>query len=122
MRTEALWCVCNATEGKNTQFVRSMVSSGGIEMFSKALDPANDAHWLCIALEGVSNALAAGAGPPVRRGVGSAASTNRWAAKLEECGGVDRVEELQKHPDVGVYERALLLLESFFDVADAEAK
>mmetsp|Transcript_5110 Transcript_5110/g.18412 ORF Transcript_5110/g.18412 Transcript_5110/m.18412 type:complete len:158 (-) Transcript_5110:1898-2371(-) len=118
VRKEALWVVCNATEGKATAHMRSLVSAGAIEALAGTLDIKNPPTWLCVALEGMSNILAAGAGPPIRGKRGAATAANRWLGKLEACGGLERVEALQKHADVGVYERALLLLATFFDVSD----
>jgi len=34
--------------------------------------------------------------------------------KLEECGGLDRLEELQAHPNIHIYQRTIKIIEQFF--------
>lgn len=45
---------------------------------------------------------------------------NKFALMLEMCGGVDKLEALQTHKNNQVYERALRLLENYFNLDTAE--
>ena len=39
---------------------------------------------------------------------------------LEECGGVDKLEQLQNHKNENIYNRVLKLLEKHFEVDEVE--
>lgn len=44
----------------------------------------------------------------------------RFNIRLERCGGLDKIESLQTHPDDAVYEKAYNLLTTYFEVETVE--
>lgn len=63
-----------------------------------------------VALEGLDNILRA------TKDTGSKA----YNELIEECGGLDKIEALQRHENDEVYKRALQLLKDYFEDADQE--
>ena len=41
---------------------------------------------------------------------------------VDEANGLDKIEELQNHSNREIYEKAVNILETFFDVEDGEAE
>ena len=69
-----------------------------------------------MALEGLENFLKVG-----KLHFPDEAGENKFAIMLELCGGVDRIEALQTHKNHEVYERALRLLETYYNVDNGDA-
>ncbi len=64
-----------------------------------------EAKIVQISLDALTNMLAAGDLPD---------GTNPCCGVLEECGGLDVIEELQQHENMSVYEKAQAIIERFF--------
>ncbi len=64
-----------------------------------------------MAMEGIENILKAG-----KLHFMNSNGENLFALQLEMCGGVDKLEELQLHKNHAVYERAVRMLEEYFNV------
>lgn len=45
---------------------------------------------------------------------------NQMATYIMECGGMERIEQLQMHDNNNIYNKALKLLERYFGVEDEE--
>lgn len=69
----------------------------------------NEARVLAVALEGLENILRAGQDHFVKLG-----SENKFALQVENDGGLELIEQLQMHPNHQIYQRALKILENFF--------
>ena len=41
---------------------------------------------------------------------------------IDEAEGLDKIEELQNHSHEDIYDKAVLILETYFDVEDGEAE
>eukprot|EP01093_Parvamoeba_rugata_P019473 TRINITY_DN879_c0_g1_i1.p3 TRINITY_DN879_c0_g1~~TRINITY_DN879_c0_g1_i1.p3 ORF type:complete len:140 (-),score=4.32 TRINITY_DN879_c0_g1_i1:41-460(-) len=48
------------------------------------------------------------------------ASENRVALQLEECGGLDTIEDLQNHSEEDIYKQSVRIIENYFGEDDAE--
>ena len=48
--------------------------------------------------------------------------TNPFAAIIDEAEGTDKIEQLQSHENEEIYEKAVSILETFFDVEDGEVE
>lgn len=73
-----------------------------------------DAKVINVALEAIDNILAAGV-PHASAHNG----TNPYAQIIEECGGIDKLESLQRHDNQAIYQRAFDILKTYFDAVDA---
>lgn len=47
---------------------------------------------------------------------------NPYAQLIDEADGLDRIEHLQNHAHENIYEKAVSILETFFDVEDGEVE
>ena len=50
----------------------------------------------------------------------NADGTNPFVAVVEMCGGVDKIEDLQRHENHKIYDMAVRILETYFGVDDDE--
>mmetsp|Transcript_68665 Transcript_68665/g.183282 ORF Transcript_68665/g.183282 Transcript_68665/m.183282 type:complete len:82 (-) Transcript_68665:361-606(-) len=48
------------------------------------------------------------------------ADSNPFVPVVEMCGGVDRIEELQRHENHKIYDMAVKILETYFGVDEEE--
>lgn len=109
VKKEAAWAVANMTTTATPEVVCKVVDAGAIEPLVNLLD-VKDAKIITVALEAVESILKTG------RKCG-----RDFALVLEECGGIDMLENLQQHESVKIYEKTLKILETFFsDDDDAE--
>lgn len=102
---EAAWAVTNLTSGGSVQQIVFLCQSGALKPFCDLLDVA-DEKLLCVVMDGLANIL-------------SAASKHGEADKvcimIEECEGLDKIENLQNHENEMVYKKALDIIEGFFN-------
>ncbi|EEQ98347.1 hypothetical protein Pmar_PMAR013696 [Perkinsus marinus ATCC 50983] len=109
---EAVWVVCNLCAGGTPAQVRYVVEHyKGITATCTVLD-VRDSRMVQVVLEAIEGILKVGC--EVQEETGE--STNRYLEMLEECGGLSRIEELQKNGSKGVYERAASILEGLAGV------
>lgn len=47
---------------------------------------------------------------------------NPYAQQIDEADGLDRIEHLQNHAHENIYEKAVSILETYFDVEDGEVE
>ena len=47
-------------------------------------------------------------------------SVNPYAAAIDEAEGLDKIDHLQNHVEEDIYEKAVSILETYFDVEDGE--
>jgi hypothetical protein len=72
-----------------------------------------EARIIAVALEGLENILSAGQTHYVKLG-----QDNHFALTLENEGGLELIEQLQMHPNHQIYNRALKILEEFYQEED----
>lgn len=92
---------------------RYLVDTGCVPPLVHLLDKP-DVRIVSVALEGIENILKCG-----QRNL-NPDSTNPFVAIVEMCGGVDRIEELQKHENPKIYDMAVKILEKYFGLEDEE--
>ena len=51
-----------------------------------------------------------------------AGGSNPYAQLVDEAEGLDKIEELQNHTNEDIYDKAVNILETFFDVEDGEVE
>ena len=87
-----------------------MVHHSAIPALSSLLN-VGDTKIITVALEGLENILKAGQGK-------SGDINDRIIEIFSECGGLERIEGLQDHANVNVYNRALKILTTYFNAED----
>jgi len=126
VRREAAWAVCNATlaAGGDDALVAGWVQSGVVQALVACLD-SPDVEVVAVALSAMATILASGArlassSTLHSSGAGAGGGANPYAAMVDEHGGVDRLEALQTHGNLAVYERAVSILERYFGAEASE--
>ncbi|XP_030760627.1 importin subunit alpha-1-like [Sitophilus oryzae] len=102
---EAAWAVTNYTSGGSIQQLAKLVEYGAIKPMCNLLN-SKDAKVVCVILDGLNNILSAA------QKMGEA---EKVGILIEECGGLDLIESLQSHDNEKVYEKALNIIENFFN-------
>jgi hypothetical protein len=115
VRKEAAWTVANATSPKIPSQVEYLVRSGCLPPLV-ALLSVPDNKVLLVVLEAFENILAVGAQAADLQG-----GDNAMAAAVQAAGAVPLVESLQHNDNHGVYEKAVKILEKYFE-ASSEAE
>ncbi|CAF1024080.1 unnamed protein product [Rotaria sp. Silwood1] len=113
-RKEAAWAVTNATSGGTPQQIKYIIEQGVIPPLCELLSVI-DAKIIQVALNGLDNIL--------KIGVIESKQTNGqnpYAVMIEECYGLDKIEYLQSHENIEIYQKAFHLIETYFGVDDEE--
>jgi hypothetical protein len=114
IQKEAAWAISNATSGGKDEQIRFLVNQAVIPPMCD-LFMCNDPKITMVVMEGIENILRVGKADAPRFG-----GVNKYAEYVEECGGLDHLEELQKHNNEEIYEKALRILKMYFDPADED--
>lgn len=94
IQKEAVWALCNAASVGTAQDIIYLVSHNAIQALSGLL--ANkDSRLLLIAMEGLRYILAAGTDNATDE-----QGRNGFAVIFDECGGLDKLENLQRHSNM----------------------
>merc|ERR1712066_112360 len=101
---EAAWAVTNLTSGGTVQQIIQLCGEGVLKPFCDLL-VAKDDKTVNVVLDGVSNILATAE---------KLSETDKVAMMIEECGGLDKIEQLQAHENETIYQKALQIIENFF--------
>merc|ERR1719419_2113573 len=116
VKKEAAWAVSNATSGGSAEQIRYLVSVNAIHGLCDLLN-CNDNKIIMVALEGLENILKVGEGDKTRTD-----GRNLFAQKVEECGGLDSLENLQAVESIGeeVYQRLTIIVRKYFGGEDQD--
>ena len=99
IKKEAVWAVCNAASVGKAQDIAYLVQNNAIQALVNLLNQT-DSRLLLIAMEGLRYILAAGAQHYMDE-----QGRNSFAVILDQAGGLDKLEALQKHQNVQVYKK-----------------
>ena len=113
IRKECAWAISNATSGGDDLQIKVLVDSGCVPPLVNLLDKP-DVRIVSVALEGIENILKCGQRSQ------NADGTNPFVAVVEMCGGVDKIEDLQRHENHKICDMAVRILETYFGVDDDE--
>mmetsp|Transcript_2457 Transcript_2457/g.3539 ORF Transcript_2457/g.3539 Transcript_2457/m.3539 type:complete len:108 (-) Transcript_2457:240-563(-) len=69
-----------------------------------------------VALEGIENILRVG----VKESHKYMGNKNKYAEFVEQCGGLDSIEHLQRHDNEEIYNKAVNILQVYFETEDGE--
>mmetsp|Transcript_12468 Transcript_12468/g.22326 ORF Transcript_12468/g.22326 Transcript_12468/m.22326 type:complete len:518 (-) Transcript_12468:116-1669(-) len=114
IKKEAAWAISNATSGGTAEHIQYLVDSGCIPPLCNLLS-VNDQKIVTVALEGLENILKIG---DVQKSMPGGTGQNMYAPLIEAAGGVDKLEDLQGHPDTNIYNKTVSILEVFFDACE----
>lgn len=90
-----------------------MLQYGLLGCFCTLLDNTEDAKNLEVVIEGLNAILKKGREIASQRG-----DENPFMSEFESRGGLEKVQELQKHKATEVYQAALKLMENHYDLED----
>lgn len=107
-RKEAAWAITNATSGGKPEQIRYLVHHGCIQPLCDLLT-VMDMKIVQVALNGLENILRLGEqDAAVHNGI------NPYAVVIEECYGLDKIEFLQSHQNMEIYQKAFDIIERYF--------
>ncbi|XP_017488896.1 PREDICTED: importin subunit alpha-7-like [Rhagoletis zephyria] len=109
VRKEAAWAITNATTGGNQKQIMYIVEAGAIPPLCEFLS-VTDSRMIMVALNGLENILRTG--DQISKTTGS--TENPYAIIVEQCGGVDKIEFLQSHDNVEIYQKVYDIIEKYF--------
>jgi len=101
---EAAWAVTNLTSGGTVQQIIQLCGEGVLKPFCDLL-VAKDDKTVNVVLDGLANILTTAE---------KLGETDKVAMMIEECGGLDKIEQLQAHENETIYQKALQIIETFF--------
>ncbi|KAK8473717.1 hypothetical protein PHAVU_001G224500 [Phaseolus vulgaris] len=105
VKREAVCAIYNVTSKGSYDNVRSLAAVGCIEAVCELLT-CPDPKMVTLCLEGLVNILAVGEADKDENG-------NIFAKRVEECGGLEKIETLQIHDNNEVHTRALWISDLF---------
>ena len=97
IKNDAAWAIVNATSGGTPDQIKYLVTHGCIQPLCDLLSCPN-AQVVTVALKGLENIL----------------KTGSYTARVEEAGGVSKLEDLQRHDDTEICNQAIHMLETYF--------
>lgn len=114
-RKEAAWAITNATSGGSPEQIRYLVQLGCIPPLCELLT-VMDAKIIQVALNGLDNILKLGEVDANANG-----TVNAFAVIIEECYGLDKIEFLQSHDNLDIYQKAFDIVERYFNGEEEDA-
>jgi len=108
VRKEATWVASNIVTGGNDVHVHSLVELGGIDALCSVIDVA-DPKILLVVLDAIDSILR----------VGQKCGRD-YIGFVDECDGLDKIENLQEHVNHDVYEKAVYIIETYYGVEEEE--
>ncbi|RUS23556.1 hypothetical protein BC938DRAFT_474958, partial [Jimgerdemannia flammicorona] len=110
-KKEACWALSNATSGglNKPEQIKYLVSQGCIKPLCDLLT-CMDNKIIQVALDGLENILKVGdlERPNDPDGI------NRYALFIEECGGMEKIHNLQIHDNIEIYKKAYHIIDKYF--------
>lgn len=129
IQRESGWSISNCTALKQPEIIQQVVERKGVEAMCAVLKVKSDVKTIVVLLEGLKNCLEvckdnkldfSASHPQLGRESTSGQEENSISIIIEECGGLDIIEDLQEHTNQHVYELAVEIIERFFQVEDID--
>ncbi|XP_032680395.1 importin subunit alpha-7 isoform X1 [Odontomachus brunneus] len=115
-RKEAAWAITNATNGGTPDQIRYLAMQGCIPPLCDLLT-VMDPKIVQVALNGLENILRLGEqDAPIHNGL------NPYAVLIEECYGLDKIEFLQSHQNMDIYQKAFDIIDRFFGSEEEDTR
>lgn len=109
VKKEVAWIITNCTSGGDVPQMATIVRLGVLPPFCDLLE-GNEPKLLQIVLDGIANILQAA------EKLGEIETVCRM---IEECGGLDKIENLQSHQNESVYLLSFNIIDKYFSSGDA---
>ncbi|QDZ23328.1 subunit alpha of importin [Chloropicon primus] len=110
IKKEAAWAISNATSGGSAQQIRYLASCQCIPPLCELLT-CSDPRIVTVAMEGLENILKVG---EADKGLAGPSAFNAFAKEIDECEGLDKIENLQNHQNTDIYNKAVNIIEVYF--------
>merc|ERR1712038_763515 len=107
-RKEAAWAITNASSGGTAEQIKFLVNQGCIPPLCDLLT-VMDSKIVQVALNGLENILRLG-----EQEVKQTGKANPYAVIIEEVFGLDKIEFLQSHENMEIYQKAFDIIERYF--------
>ena len=108
VKNEIIWAITNLTIVNNFDYLNKIVDLGIVEIICSFLKEKTQNNIIVISLEALGNLLAYGKKNSVNE-------ENEIVKRIVNCGGENDLEQLQFHSVGMIYEKALIILEKYFD-------
>ena len=113
IKKEALWTVSNATNATSASISLKVYEFGALGPISDILE-MKDSKILMVALEAINNLLKAGAAVSGDND----AKVNEVANKFDYIGGLSKMEALQEHPNVKIYNKVVEIIDQNYGLIE----
>ncbi|VFQ84947.1 unnamed protein product [Cuscuta campestris] len=110
IKKEAAWAISNATSGGSHDQIKYLVSQGCIKPLCDLL-VCPDPRIVTVCLEGLENILKVG---EAEKNMGLTGDANDYAQMIDDCEGLEKIENLQSHDNQEIYEKAVKILETYW--------
>eukprot|EP01006_Ploeotia_vitrea_P039893 TRINITY_DN66383_c9_g1_i1.p1 TRINITY_DN66383_c9_g1~~TRINITY_DN66383_c9_g1_i1.p1 ORF type:complete len:583 (+),score=36.43 TRINITY_DN66383_c9_g1_i1:225-1973(+) len=117
IQKESAWALSNATSGGSPEQILYLAQQGALPPLCDLLI-VHEPKIISVALEGIENILKAGT--TVQTSHPQANLLAQITSVIEECGGLQKIEDLQNHENQQIYERSVKILETYFGAEDDE--
>ena len=108
VKKEANWVICNIATGGSDADIQGLVDLGSIDAICGILDNSDSKISLVI-LDAIDSILKVGE----RLG-------KDYVVFVDECDGLEKIEDLQQHQNTLVYEKAIDVIETHFGICEDE--
>lgn len=108
VQKEAAWGIANIASGGTDDHIKFLVSQAAIPALCTMLK-CGDVKMVMVVLDALINILKVGQ----KQSKGT--EDNHYAEMVEECGGLDLLEELQRHENEEVYDKCVKILQEYFE-------
>jgi hypothetical protein len=113
-RKEAAWAITNASSGGTAEQIKFLVQQGCIPPLCDLLT-VMDSKIVQVALNGLENILRLG-----EQEVKTTGAANPYAVIIEEVFGLDKIEFLQSHENMEIYQKAFDIIERYFGTEEED--
>ncbi|XP_047337504.1 importin subunit alpha-2-like [Impatiens glandulifera] len=117
IKKEASWAISNATSGGTDEQIKYLVSQNCIKPLCDLL-VCPDPRIVTVCLEGLENILKVG---EAEKNAGHTGDVNYYAQLIDEAEGLEKIENLQSHDNIEIYEKAVKILETYWLEDEDEA-
>ena len=114
IKKETVWALSNAAAGGRPDQVVSFAEAGIIQALCSLFNET-DVKIISVALEGLNRILKCG-----KENYMEGKETSDFAVIVEQCGGLSKLEHLQQHANVQIYEKARNMIETYFQIEPDE--